>query len=345
MGTTEDRVLLSGVPGSPYTRKMLALLRYRRIPYSLIQLSHEAPDLPRPKVSLLPTFYFPGADGDLVAVTDSTPILRRLEREHAGREARPTDPALALIDALLEDFGDEWLTKAMFHYRWAYEADVAKAAAVLPAYTRARLPDVELRAAGKAFAERQIPRLRYVGSNAVTGPVIEASYVRFIDLLEAHLRDHRFLLGGRPSASDFASYGQLTQLVHFDPTSMALTHARAQRVAAWVLLMEDLSGEDPKPADWFDSDALPATLTAILGEAGRTYAPLLLANAAAVQAGASEVNAEIDGKPWVMQPFVYQAKCLAWLREEYAALGDRDRARVDAALAGTGCETLFAAGR
>lgn len=123
---------------------------------------------------------------------------------------------------------------------------------------------------------------------------------------------------------------------------MALTHARAQRVAAWVLLMEDLSGEEPTPGDWFKPEALPPTLTAILAEAGRTYAPLLLANAAAVQAGAEEVHAEIDGHPWVMQPFVYQAKCLAWLREEYAALSEKDRARVDAALAGTGCEALFA---
>lgn len=343
MTTTQDRVLLNGAPGSPYTRKMLALLRYRRIPYSLIQRSHDVPShLPRAKVALLPTFYFPGAEGQLVAVTDSTPILRRLEREHAGREARPADPALALIDALLEDFGDEWLTKAMFHYRWAYADDVAKAAAVLPAYTKARLPDAELQAAGATFAERQIPRLRYVGSNAVTGPVIEASYIRFVDLLEDHLRDHRFLLGDRPAAADFANYGQLTQLAHFDPTPMVLTHARAQRVAAWVLLMEDLSGEEPQPDGWFDPAALPATLTAILAEAGRTYAPLLLANAAGVQTGATEVVTEIDGKPWAMQPFAYQAKCLGWLREEYAALTTQDRARVDAALAGTGCEALFA---
>lgn len=342
MGTAQGRILLSGVPGSPYTRKMLALLRYRRIPYSLVQVSHDVAGLPRPKVPLLPTFYFEGPDGDRIAVTDSTPILRRLEREHAGRAARPADPALALIDALLEDFGDEWLTKAMFHYRWAYDADVAKASAVLPAYTRARLPDDLLKAAGKAVAERQIPRLRYVGSNPTTGPVIEAGYVRFVDLMEAHLRDHRFMLGGRPAAADFACYGQLTQLAHFDPTPMALTHARAPRLCAWVLLMEDLTGEEPTEADWLDAGALPSTVTALLGEAGRAYAPLLLANARAVQAGEGEVRTEIDGQPWVSQPFPYQAKCLAWLREEYAGLTPSDRGRADAALAGTGCEVLFA---
>lgn len=343
MAEAQDRVLLKGAPGSPYTRKMLALLRYRRIPYGVLQSSHEpVAGLPQAKVPLLPTFFLPGPDGALAAVTDSTPILRRLEREHAGRSARPGHPALAMIDALLEDFADEWLTKAMFHYRWAYDADVKKAADVLPAYTRAQSPDAVLQAAGKAFAERQIPRLRYVGSNAVTGPVIEASYVRYVDLMEDHLRTHRFLLGARPAAADFAAFGQLTQLAHFDPTPMALTHERAQRLSAWVLLTEDLSGLEPADGDWLDPSALPATLKAILGEAGRTYAPLLLANARAIRDGAEEVRTEIDGRPWTMQPYTYQAKCLGWLREEYAALSAADRALVDAALAGTGCEVLFA---
>lgn len=342
MRRDDERVMLSGVPGSPYTRKMVALLRYRRIPYKLLQVARNSADLPQPKVSLLPTFYFPDKEGVLTAVTDSTPILRRLEGTHEGRSARPSDPALALIDAILEDYGDEWLTKAMFHYRWAYAADIKKASYILPTWTVARQPDATLQAACKGIADRQIPRLRYVGSNPTTGPVIEASYVRFLDLMEAHLTHHRFLLGDRPAACDFAIYGQLTQLAQFDPTSMEIAIDRARRVCGWVGLMDDLCGEEPGDGDWFDPTALPDTLLALLAEAGRVYAPLLLANAKAVRDGQDTVETVIDGQPWTQQAFPYQAKCLAWLREEHAQLSPSDAARAGGALKGSGLEVLFA---
>lgn len=343
MNASDALVTLNGVPGSPYTRKMLALLRYRRIPYRLILASHEIRGLPRPKVSLLPTFYFPDDAGVIQPVTDSTPIIRRLEGMFVGRSVRPAHPALALLDSLFEDYGDEWLTKAMFHYRWAYADDIARAAAILPAWTRGRTSDEALKEQGDIISGRQIPRLRYVGSNTVTGPVIEASYMRFLDAMEAHLREHRFLLGGRPGAGDFGIYGQLTQLALFDPTPMTITAVRAPRVYAWTGAVEDLTGVEPNASDWFDPAALPSTVKALLGEVGRVYAPLLIANAQAIASGVEEVKTEIDGQPWVQQPFAYQAKCLKWLREEYAALGATPRAQVDAALAGTGCEVLFAA--
>ncbi|HBP14871.1 MAG TPA: glutathione S-transferase, partial [Gammaproteobacteria bacterium] len=56
--------------------------------------------------------------GELEAVVDSTPIIRRLESEIPGRSVIPEDPVIRFLDYLLEDYGDEWLTKAMFHYRW-----------------------------------------------------------------------------------------------------------------------------------------------------------------------------------------------------------------------------------
>lgn len=337
-----EPIALSGVPGSPYTRKMLAVLRYRRIGYRFLTRLDLLEALPAPKVRLLPTFYLPRPDGTLEAVTDSTPILRRLDDAFAVRRVRPVDPALALIDALIEDYGDEWLTKCMFHYRWHYPADIERAARVLPNWMRGPLDDEALAALGRAFADRQIARLRYVGSNEVTAPVIEASYARLLSILERHFSRHAFLLGARPGAADFGIFGQLTQLACFDPTPIALTARMAPRVMAWTHAMEDLSGLEPAEADWIDAAELPDTIRDLLAEIGRVYAPLLLANAAAIAAGASEVTTEIDGQAWSQQPFPYQVKCLSWLRAEYQALDAASRATVDHKLAGTGCELLFA---
>ena len=100
-----------GAPGSPYTRKMRAVLRYRRIPYRfLISGGGGREDLPAAKVRLLPTFYLPNAEDEIEAVVDSTPLIRRFEREFEGRSVIPPDSVTAFIDYLLEDFGDEWLT-------------------------------------------------------------------------------------------------------------------------------------------------------------------------------------------------------------------------------------------
>lgn len=342
----DPRITLMGVAGSPYTRKMLALLRYRQLPYRLLIASNvsggELAGLPMPKVSMLPTFFLPGDDGTLQAVTDSTPLIRRFEASHPGRAAVPNDPALALLDALFEDYADEWVTKAMFHYRWTYPADIAKAGEVLPTWARPPMSDEALHSYAELIRGRQIPRLRYVGSNEITGPVIEASYCRFLDLFEDHLRSHRFLLGDRPGTGDFGVFGQLTQLAHFDPTCMAETVSRAPRVYGWVGNVEDLSGLEPVESEWFDVAALPATVRALLAEIGRTYVPVMLANARAVASGDKAVRGEVDGKPWEQQAFPYQAKCLGWLRRDRDALDAASRARFDAAISGSGCEALFA---
>lgn len=340
--TAATPLLLNGVPGSPYTRKMLALLRYRRIAYRLVPSAQGVPGLAQSKPPLLPTFYLPGDDGSLQPATDSTPLIRRFEAEFAGRSVVPPDPALAFIDALLEDFADEWLTKAMFHYRWTYADDIAKAGPVLASWFGKPMDDPTLAQYAAMVAGRQIPRLRYVGSNATTQPVIEAGYLRVLQVLEDHLRSHPFLMGRRPGASDFGVYGQLTQLVQFDPTPMALAAARAPRVCGWVALCEDLSGLEVQSSDWLDPTALPAAVRALLLEVGRLYVPLLLANAQALADGQAELRATIDGQPWVQQAFSYQAKCLAWLRRDYAALDTGARSVVDHALAGTGCAPLFA---
>ena len=54
--------------------------------------------------------------------------------------------------------------------------------------------------------------------------------------------------------------------------------------------------------------------------------------------------AEVDGQPWVQEPYAYQVKCLAWLREAYEALDAKARAIVDPVLTNSGLDALFMPG-
>lgn len=338
-----NRLALAGAPGSPYTRKLVGALRYRHIPYSVFWGSGNIPEgYPEPKVRLLPTVFFPdGEDSALVPVTDSTPIIRRLETEHKERSLIPADPVLKFLNDLIEDYGDEWLTKAMFHFRWAYEADWKNAGPLLVYWGMNVAPEEMARQFAADFTKRQIDRLYVVGSNAVTAETIESSFERFIGILDELIQKRGFIFGARPSSADFAIYGQLTQLAIVDPTSAAMVSRVSPRVRAWVDLLEDLSGLEPKSDDWFTADEAHEALAPLLEEIGRTYAPAMQANAKALMAGEDQFETQIDGRTWTQPSFKYQGKCLGWLQDDYAALSGNVRGSVDAMLASSGCAELF----
>ncbi len=335
-------VKLKGAPGSPYTRKMLAYLRFRHIGYELLIGNHaSALGLPEPKVGLLPTFYLPDENGDLQAVVDSTPLIRRFEKEVQGRHAVPEQPVLNFLNYLIEDYADEWLTKAMFHYRWYYDADIKMAGTILPLWQSINMSDEQLQKMSAYISERQISRLYVVGSNDVTAPVIQDSYKRFLQIMDTLIQRQSFILGNRPSSADFGLYAQLTQLAKFDPTPAALCMQVAPRVHAWTDLLDDQSGNPAAPDGWMSVDDVQATLGELLAEIGRVYAPALLANAKAVQAGEDEMKTTIDGRTWQQPTFAYQAKCLQWINQEYQRLNGSEQQQVDDILANTGCEALL----
>ena len=343
MAQDKEAIELMGAPGSPYTRKMLGILRYRRIPYRLLPFTRNNSaayldrygERPSPKVRLLPIFYLKDEQGAKQAVCDSTPLIRELESRFEGRSVVPDNPLLAFIDYLIEDYADEWLTKAMFHYRWSYAADISKAGQMLPRWHNNTAPEAEINEASKTITELQISRLSYVGSNEATGPVIEESFTKFLELLDNHLESNAFILGSRPSASDFSIYGQLTCLALFDPTPQALITNQAPRIYAWTESLEDLSGYELLPGDWPQHSSIPNTLLALLGHIVEIYLPYLIANAEAVEAGAESMTTVISGRSWTQNPFPYQAKCLSWIRRCYGDLPEQDQLALDRSIEGT----------
>jgi glutathione S-transferase len=346
---SQELVRFVGGTASPYTRKMVALLRYRRVPYAVTwgQPAEvcDALGIEKPKPTFMPTFFFENdgetIDGETRAVCDTTPIIRRLEAMYPGRSVLPENPALAFIDYLIEDFADEWCTKYMFHYRWYFDSDADNAGTLLPLGFDVSMASQQLSEFKKLITDTQVGRLYVVGSNDTTAPAIDASYRRFLAAMENHLASQHFVLGGRPGAGDFGLYGQLTQLVGFDPTPRTITHQLSPRTVAWVDHMHDLSGLEPGEHDWVSLEDQPDSLRGILEEIGRVYAPAQIANARAVQAGEKSWEADINGEHWTQPTFSYQAKCLQWTNEHYRMLSESDRAQVDTLLHGTGVETML----
>ncbi|QQS15204.1 MAG: glutathione S-transferase C-terminal domain-containing protein [Rhodospirillales bacterium] len=316
---------------------MRAIMRYRRLPFVWRATGNPrevavAAGLP----PVIPVLTFP--DGRVM--NDSTPLAYALERDHPGqRSIVPDDPAMAYLSDLLEDFGDEWVTKMMFHYRWYYAADREFAQVWVVTSRDPVMPDAGRGAAMKFFNDRQVGRMALVGCTEANRPVIEDSYRATLDILDRHVRSIPFLFGSRPSLADFGIYGQL-QILSVDPTPMAEMRARAADVYCWLLRLDDASGVE---GAWLDAAApLPETLVALLRHCGETYLPFLAANARALRDGAETFALDILGRPYSQAPFRYQGKCYDALRKKLAALPADVRRRLDPVLEETGCARYLA---
>jgi len=354
-----------GNVGSPYTQKILSLLRYRNISYTISwgDVIHNLSllGLDPPKPVLLPTLVFDNKD----VKTDTTPIIRYLEKLYSEKSVIPNSTSVNFLNYLLEDFADEWTTKYMFHYRWHFDEDAENAKKMLVLQHKINIDDDSLNEFGNSIADRQINRLWVVGSNNETAKLIDNSYKRFLKLLEKHLSNTPYMFGLRPSSSDFALYGQLTQLVGFDPTPRKIASIESPRSISWVSIMSDLSGlhdmggvgeffginndtnnknlnyfEDNEEG-WYSLNKLPKSLKEIFNEVGKVYIPCLIANNKAYINNEDTWEIELDGSTWKQKTFPYQSKCLNWIKDEFNNLSEQDKSDVKDYLKGSGCELIL----
>lgn len=321
---------LHGALGSPYSMKMRSLMRYRRIPHAWVQdFSARQALFGQVKAPVIPLLEYP----DGAVANDSTALTRDLEARHPGRSVIPDDPCHAFLAFLIEDFADEWMTKAMFAWRWLDEVDQRQMSRWLAFDTMvgtAGLGAAEQEAMAAQFRDRQVGRMPLVGCTPANNALIVASTRRLLGILEAHVSDGLFLFGSRPSEAEFALYGQLSQL-GTDPTPQAMMRADFSLGYRWLAHIEDLSGIE---GEWRGAGPMVEPILALIGE---VYLPFLVANAAALEAGDDEVRFTAMGHDFVQPPFRYQAKCLAALRSAYAAL-DSDCCRdIAGLLARTDC--------
>ena len=322
--------------GSPYSMKMRALLRYRRIPHVVMgRMSDWATAFGNVRVPVMPVLEYP--DGSFH--NDSTPLIRDLEERHPDRSVRPADEADAFVAELLEDLADEWLSKAMYAYRWAFPDHTQ--------WTGRLIAFDQHFGGGRSFIEKQGHdfETRQVGRNALVGctdanlPMLIHIAETVLDALEPNIPERPFLFGTRPSNADFALFGQLCQFT-LDLAAIEPCQRRAPYTMRWCHHVHDLSGLDGRWRN--ENESFSPAVQALLELAGEAYLPFLIANQAALDSGADRVQIDAHGLRYEGTPFKYQAKCLAELRAGYSALSSQARQTVDPLLTEHGCLTALA---
>lgn len=301
---------LYGSELSPYSQKVRAYLAYRGDDFTWLNRSRgRQEEFQRyAKLPLIPVLV--GADEN--ALQDSTPIIEALEADRAVLAVE--DPAVQFLAALLEDYADEWLNKAMFHYRWSKDADCQSAASriVDGMFEGEEAPNRD--GLEQAVRERMVSRLKHVGSNVDTAPIIEASFVRVLHLLDALLEERPYLFGGKPTLADFGLAAQLQQLLS-DPTPGAMIRTQAPRVAAWCERMRAPKDEGAiAPLGAFVAQLSPLLRQEIAG----LYLPWMQANAEAVANDQSYLEATLENLRFSQAPQRYAAKALSEIKRKYA---------------------------
>ena len=318
---------------SPYSVKVRSYFRYRGLPHEWIPRSPavQAEFQKYAKLPLVPLVVTPDGEG----IQDSTPIIERFEADEPSLSSQ--DRTLDFISALLEEYGDEWGNKWMFHYRWRYQPDVWSTAERIARQMMEGQGTLAVAQARAAVAERMVPRIGFVGSNPTTEPVIEASFKRALALIETHLQTRPYMLGGRPSMADFGLWGQLYEAAT-DPTPGAIMRASSPEVMAWVQRMLE-----PKNEGTFDawSSLAPTLMPLLKEEVAALFLPWSVANAAAIARGDKALETTLGGAPWQQEPQKYHARSLAELRRKYAAA--KDAPGLDVILRESGCLSCLAA--
>jgi glutathione S-transferase len=329
-----DRYELVGANGSPYSRKMLAILRYRRLPYNWrVQDPATLPSDVAGGLRLMPMLRAPGGER---FECDSTPLAHMLEAGHPrARSIIPDDPAAAFLCHLIEDYADEWCTKMMYYFRWSDPEAARACASWVIRDLRPELRGAERAAAERAFFERQRDRREMVGCGPENGPLIEAHFRELLGTLNGLGGPDQYLFGTRPSLADFALYGQLFELT-LDSRPQAIVRRDAPLLENWVCRLDDASGVD---GAWDALDGGPhyAVQMAILRMIGRSYLPFLIRNAAAIAAGEPTVKLDIDDHVYSQPAFKYQVKCFREIKQRWSALAESDRLRLSPLLTETGC--------
>jgi len=316
---TQALYTLYTMDNSPYSDKIRALLRYKKIPFvehtenletrfSVLQA--------RTGKTMVPVVITPQDE----ALNASTTIAGTLETSHPTPATRWRDASMDAIAMLLEDYADEWLVRIMLASRWYHSADAAQNAAIIATGMTHGLFGIDFQRAARDFPPGIISSVPKMGATPENAEGWYAMVPRILSAMSAVLENDGFLTGSRPHLCDFAFYGMLNQ-IRRDPTGYGWITNGPKPVLAWLERLETACKEGGREQGG-DPLADASALVPLVSEAANTYFRMSAANADAVERGSNDpVRVTLAGG------FAFEAPPAKYNRKIY----ERNRALVRSA--------------
>lgn len=302
---------LFGAETSAYSTKMRSYLAYKGVAFDWTPRTQETEDELR-RVSRFATLpVLVTASG--FAVHDTTPLIEALEADSPEPSAMPSDPVTGFLACVLEEYGDSWLAKAAFHYRWTRKKDQRLAATRAIEDYYVTTPPEDKKAAEDLAIETMTGQLKTMQLEGELGGAIEKSFKKFVKLLDDHLRKHLFIFGDRPSIADFAIAGQLIQMLK-DPTPAKIIEKDGEFVAKWCEFMSAPTASGPFAA----LDDLKETLAPLFAEdLAQFFLPWAGENLENSLAGNETFNVTLGKEEIALVPLRSAARSFRELRRKF----------------------------
>lgn len=336
---------LIGAERSYFTGKARPALRAKRVYFEEILPADGGYKeiLERTGMSFIPVVFTPEGE----AWQDTSDIIDALEARYPEPALYPASPVQRIASYLLELYGDEFLILPAMHYRWTAAESESDARDAFSAMSGNR-------SQANRFADRMSGALPMLGVSEATIPVIEAHLEELLVSMETLLAEQRFFLGGQMSLGDCGMMGPFYAHLYLDVVPGRLLRGRFAWVSNWI---ERMNHPNPGSFDGFlAGDALHMSMRDILGLIGRDAVPLILDSVRDFERWADERPADVQELPRMIGMHATKLRGVElergtspytlWMVQRsldaYRAFSASERAAVDAALARTGCEELFA---
>ncbi|WP_281645641.1 glutathione S-transferase family protein [Parendozoicomonas sp. Alg238-R29] len=254
-----DNYILYGWKVSPYTQKTAAYLRYKGIPFTeeapwIYKLSKQIPR----HVGKMVMPVVESSDGQWWQ--DSSEIIDLFEQRYPENPVLPETPKQKLVANLLELHGDEWLCMSALHYRWTTPENYKFAISEFGKNSLPYAPNFLRKKVGETIGRKMRSYMPRLGIEGAAAKGLEKYTMRFLQLLEEHLKQYPFVLGTKPCLGDFALFGPLWAHLYRDPGTTCLFD-NSPSVRAWF---DRLLDPEAGAGEFLPDDEIPESLEPII---------------------------------------------------------------------------------